>query len=100
MLCGHINLSRNAVFDGLLQHIGACKTSLAANHTFEMCKTAMQWLRLRKKYDMLFHSLKFKEFKSRFTILCKVLESKSSNNRDILLEGTQQLVRIKEMFEL
>ena len=55
-------------FVGLLQHIEADKTSLAANYTFEMCKTAMQWLRLRKKYDMLFHSLKFKEFKLSFVM--------------------------------
>ena len=46
----------------------------------------------KKKYDTLFHSSKFKEFKSHFTILCKVSELKSSNDRDILLEGTQQLV--------
>ena len=54
----------------------------------------------KKKYNILFHSSKFKEFKTRFTILCKVLESKSWNNRDILLEGTQKLVQIKEMTEL
>ena len=65
-----------------------------------MCKTAIQWHRLRKKYDMLFHSLKFKEFKPYFTILCKSLESTISNNIGILLEGIQKLVRIKEMFEL
>ena len=50
-----------------------------------------------KKYDTLFHSLKFKEFKPRFAILCKGLESKISKNRGILLEGTQKLVRIKEI---
>ena len=54
----------------------------------------------KKKYDTLFHSSTFQEFKSHFTILCKVLELKSSNDRDILLEGTQQLVRTKEKFEL
>ena len=48
---------------------------------------------------MLFHSSKFKEFKPHFTILYKVLESKSSNNRDIFLEGAQKLVRITEMFK-
>ena len=53
-----------------------------------------------EKYDTLFHSSKLKEFKLHFTILCKVLELKSSNDRDILLEGTQQLVRTKEKFEL
>ena len=53
-----------------------------------------------EKYDTLFHSSKFKEFKPHFTILCKVFELKSSNDRDILLERTQQLVRTKEKFEL
>ena len=53
-----------------------------------------------KKYDILFHSSKFKEFKPRFTILFKVLESKTSNNEDIVLEGTQKLIRIKEMLKL
>ena len=27
----------------LLQHMGAGKTSLTANHAFEMCRTAMQY---------------------------------------------------------
>ena len=53
-----------------------------------------------KKYDILFHSSKLKEFKPRFTILFKGLESKTSNNEDIVLEGTQKLVRIKEILKL
>ena len=54
----------------------------------------------KKKHVMLFHNLSFEKFKLRFTILCKVLESKSSNNRDYLVKWTQKLVRMKEMFEL
>ena len=54
----------------------------------------------KKQYNMLFYSSDFKEFNPRLTILCKVLKTKISNNRDILLEGTQNFVRIKEMFKL
>lgn len=54
----------------------------------------------KKQYDMPFHSFDFKEFNPRLTILRKVLKTKLSNNRDILLEGTQNFVRIKEMFKL
>ena len=46
----------------------------------------------KKQYDMIFHSSDFKKFNPRFTILCKVLKTKISNNRDILLEGTQNFV--------
>ena len=88
------------LFAVLRQHIEDGKTSLAANHTLEM-RVKLQYSGLvYEKYDTLFHSSKLKEFKLHFTILCKVLELKSSNDRDILLEGTQQLVRTKEKFEL
>ena len=33
-------------------------------------------------------------------VVLDVLESQNSNNRDILLEGTQKLVRVKKMLEL
>lgn len=49
---------------------------------------------------MLFHSLKVKEFKPRFTILRKVLELRRSNNRDNMLGGIQKLVRTEKMLEL
>ena len=73
-------------FAVLLKHIGAGKTSFAVNHTFEMCKTAHVVASFKKKFDILFHSsgckeFMFKEFNHRFPILCKVLESKSSNNK-------------------
>ena len=42
------------LFAVLLQHIGAGKMSSVANHIFEMCKTAMHWLRLRKNMIFFF----------------------------------------------
>ena len=45
---------KTQLFAVLLQQIGAGKTSLTANHTFEFRKTAMQWLRLRKNIIWFF----------------------------------------------
>ena len=50
----------------------------------------------KKTYDVLFHCLNLRNLST----VCKALESKSLNNRDILLEGTQKLARTEEMFEL
>ena len=46
-------LLETQLFAVLLQHTGASKTSLAVNHTFEMCKTALQWLHVRKNTTCL-----------------------------------------------
>ena len=55
---------------------------------------------LKKIYDMLFHSSKFKEFKSLFTILCKRYNQKVWIIEMFCLKGHNKLVRIKDMFEL
>ena len=52
----------------------------------------------KKKYDMLFTVRSLNNLSS--DLLSFVLESQSWNNRDILLEGTQKLVRVKKMLEL
>ena len=88
---------KKQLFSVLLQHIGAGKILLADIQNVEDGTVMASF---KKKHVMLFHNSNFEKFKLRFTILCKVLESKSSNNRDYLVKWTQKVVRMKEMFEL